>query len=157
MHYLVKSKSSLVSSMEIESNSGAFFVPTQHDGTLFPHYRFHFTIYLGNGEFFEDEQGRKLFTGVAVSAKIKRQDSLILLFGFSCLPHIPFIEENDEFVMPILELMSRKTLNYTGSLAHADFKLSFVELSHPEFFDKLLENYRISVIGCDPTTQYVTK
>ena len=173
VHYLVKSTirgdTMLVSPREIERplNSGAFFIPTQDDGNLFPHYRFHFTIYLGNGEFIEQERGQtKLFTGVAVSARIKRRDSLILLFGlsgpepwwFPFHPHLPtLLEENGEFAIPTLERVPRKVpVKYTGTFAHQDFESTFVELrpSQPKVFDEVLLKYHISVIGCDSKTKY---
>jgi hypothetical protein len=172
VHYLVRSdqrrESMLISPMETEgtANSGAFFVPVKEDGTLFPHYRFHFAIYFGNGEFLAERGSKRLFTGVAVTTKIMRRDSLILLFGFPGSepwwhyqgPHFPALfEENGEFYTPTLERVPRRRMaTYGGRFRHPDFKSSFIEVrpTLPKEFDAILLKFGVSVVGCDSKSKY---
>ena len=61
LHYMVRidggGEPQLLSPSEVEDNTttgGSFVVPVQGDGELLPAYRFHFSIYLGHGEFVKD-------------------------------------------------------------------------------------------------------
>ncbi len=175
LHFLVRSadrqKTSLRSPMEVEDTScaGAFFAPVQRDGTLFATYRFHFSIYLGEGTFVKDTHGGKaIFTGVAVTAQIKRRDHLILLFGIAgpepwkwfpeYLPPVPkLLEHEEEVFIPMFERVPRRRpMKYGGQFSHRDFGSLFIELqpATPQVLDSILTHSRISLIGCDPHTKY---
>lgn len=151
IHYLVRSenrgKTTLVSPKE-ESflHSGEFFIPIQDNGDLFSQYEFHYMIYLGKGEFVQEQGINKVFTGMAISATIKNMDTLTLLFG----PHAK--DKNGELFIPILERMPRKKpVKYTGIFKNKDFDYKFVELyaPSPDIFEKGLEKYGISMLGCN--------
>ncbi len=173
LHYFVRleeRQSDLRCPMEVEETScaGAFFAPVQRSGKLFANYRFHFSIYLGDGMFVEQERGKKaLFTGFAASAQVERQDHLLLMFGvpgpepwffphfFPPLPRL--LEHEDEFFIPMLQRVPRKrSVKYGGLFSHRDFDLSFVELqpADPKVLDSILMHFRISLIGCDPHSKY---
>jgi hypothetical protein len=58
LHYMVRMNGSnetrLLSPIEVDDSSatgGSFVAHVQRDGELLPAYRFHFSIYLGHGEF----------------------------------------------------------------------------------------------------------
>jgi len=160
----------LFSPMETEETSaGSFFAPLQHDRTMFPAYRFHFSVYQGDGTFIEDTGSKKvLFTGVAAAARAKQRDQLILFFGvpgpelWEWFPHffppLPrLLQHEDEIFIPILQRVPRRpSLTYGGRYIHSDFGCSFAELEPAagKVLDKLLMHFGISMIGCDPHTQY---
>lgn len=169
LHFFVRSEerqSDLRCPLEVEETScaGALFAPVQPDGKLFANYRFHFSIYLGEGRFVEQERGKKaLFTGVAASAQVNRQDQLLLMFRVSIpaplfFPLVPsLLEHEDEFLIPMLQRVPRKrSVRYGGRFSHRDFESLFVELqpADPKVLDSMLMLFRISLIGCDPHTKY---
>jgi hypothetical protein len=150
------------------SGAGEFFAPLQPDRSLFPAYRFHFSIYIGEGTFVEEENGGKaLFSGVADTAQIERRDHLILMFGIpgserDWFPHFfpplpKLLPDHDEFYIPMLrKLPQRRALRYGGRFTHRDFDHFFAEFepAEPKLLDKILTRFRISLIGCDPHTKY---
>ncbi len=144
IHFLSQGENSLLSPREIECNlnSGSFFAPLDN-GNLYPYYNFHFAYYLAEGCFIKnpkaEEVDSNIFTGIA-----KREGLSRLILMFQDFPHIA------------LESCGLPAVKYTGKLIHRDFMSSFVELfSQPEdAFDEMLLKYRVSVIGCDPTTKY---
>jgi hypothetical protein len=174
LHYMVPmdmgKETRLVSPLEVDDKTatgGCFVAPVQQDGALLPAYRFHFSIYLGHGEFVKDREHKRLFSGIALSLQLERKDHLLLTFG---LPwpepfwpphywhHLPdVLRAENEFLVPMLQRVPRRpTMRYGGSLKHRDFEHSFAELEPRErrMLDVLLERFRISVIGCDPHTKY---
>ncbi len=174
LHYMVRlgtgKNSRLVSPFEVEDKAttgGCFVAPVQEDGALLPAYRFHFSIYLGRGDFVKERDRKRLFSGIALSLQIERKDHVLLTFG---LPwpepfwpphfwhHIPdVLRVENEFFIPMLQRVPRRPpIRYGGSTKHRDFEHSFAELEPTErgMLDRLLERFRISVIGCDPHTKY---
>lgn len=173
LHFLIRSgggrNSSLLSPLEAgETSAGAsFFAPLRSDGRLHPHYRFHFSIYLGEGTFLEDGHKKVLFTGVGAAPNAKRSDDLVLIFGVpgperwlfpQFFPPFPkLLEREEEFFIPILRRTpGRRPAKYAGDLSHPDFKAAFAELqpAEPQVLDRLLGEFGISMIGCDPHTKY---
>ncbi len=86
LHFMVRLGSGgqrrLVAPMEVEDahSGGRFVAPLAADGHFFPVYRFHFSVYLGNGEFVKHHQQKALFDGLAVAAVIERKEHLLLTF-----------------------------------------------------------------------------
>jgi hypothetical protein len=177
LHYMVRinggNETRLLSPIEADENSasgGSFVAPVQRDGELLPAYRFHFSIYLGHGEFVKDRDRKRLFSGIALTLQMGRTDHLLLTFG---LPwpepfwpphfwhHLPdVLRAEKEFVVPLLRRAPRRSLlRYGGSMTHPDFEHSFAELEPSErgILDVILERFRISIIGCDPHTKYQKK
>ena len=177
LHYMVRidggSEPRLLSPSEVEDNTttgGSFVLPVQGDGELLPAYRFHFSIYLGHGEFVKDRDRKRLFSGIALTFQMERRDHLLLTLG---LPwpepfwpphfwhHLPdVLRAENEFVVPLLRRVPRRSrTRYGGSMKHRDFEHRFAEMEPRErdMLDVILERFRISVIGCDSHTNYRTK
>ncbi len=177
LHYMVRidegKETRLLSPIEVDDNSatgGSFVAPIQSGGELLPAYRFHFSIYLGHGEFVKDRDRKRLFSGIALTLQRGRKDHLLLTFG---LPwpepfwpphfwhHLPdVLRAENEFVVPLLQRVPRRSpLRYGGAMTHPDFEHGFAELepSDRRMLDVMLERFRISVIGCDPYAKYQKK
>lgn len=175
LHFFVRAgkgrESGLVSPMETDevSGAGSFYAPLIDRGKMCPAYRFHFSIYLGDGTFVDDDRRQKvLFTGVATTASIERSDHLILVFGVPgpdpwwWFPHfrspIPkLLQREGDFFVPMLRRVPRKrSLSYRGTMGHRDFLVPFVELEPADrtTLDDILMHFGISLIGCDPHTKY---
>ncbi len=177
LHFMVRSgfgrSSTLLSPSESKDTSsvGSFFVPVSGDRELFPSYRFHFSIYRGDGMFLEDDKHQKvILTGVATTAQAKRADRLILMVSVpdseimgswwvpNVYPPLPrLFEQKGELVIPILQRTPRgRSVKYCGAFLHPDFAFPFIELhpTEPQTLDTLLEKFGISLIGCDPHTEY---
>jgi hypothetical protein len=177
LHYMVQidatKEARLLSPREVNGiavSGGSFVAPLQSDGQLAPAYPFHFSIYLGHGEFVKDRERKRLFSGIGITLQLDRTDHILLTFG---LPwpepfwpphywhHLPdVLRAENEFIVPLLRRVPRRPLlRYGGSMEHPDFERDFVELepNERETLDVLLERFRISIIGCDPHTKYKTK
>jgi hypothetical protein len=146
---------------------GSFVAPVGPNGAFQPAYRFQFSIYFGGGEFLAVQGQKSLFNGVAFPIQTERRPVLLLTFElpgpdepwFPFLwPYLPrVLRRQHEFVTPMLQRVPRRTaLRYSGHYLHADFQSRFVELepTDPNVFDQLLDEFQISVIGCDPFTRY---
>jgi hypothetical protein len=179
LHFMVRvgsgRESGLVSPSEVKENAGPggiFVAPLQKDRRFFPAYRFHFSIYLGNGEYLPNERRAKLFSGIAVAVRIEGRDHLLLTFEVPwpgrAWPGPWWPEEfwfrvpgvlrtQEEFLLPMFRRVARRApVRYAGSLRHRDFQFAFAELepTEPEILDALLDELRISLIGCDPHLKY---
>ena len=121
-------------------------------------YRFQFSIYLGNGEFAQNGENKTLFNGVA--EYIERKDHLLLTFDISdfCnLSNVPSGRNVDELYIPLFcRVAQRATLSYRGKFNHRDFTSSFTEIEpiDSNILDNIFDDFSISLIGCDPHTQY---
>jgi hypothetical protein len=63
------------------------------------------------------------------------------------------LRSKGELLFPILHRVPRRSpLRYGGKAQHRDFKHAFAELepTEPKFFDRLLDEFHISIIGYDP-------
>lgn len=187
IHFLAKYENHLLSPLEFDGPV-SFFAPIQKDDEsvsimsatpwtnqslqpikkcLFFRYRFHFSLYLGNGNFLEEHGKKKLFTGVAQTNYNEFQTGLILFFPMFPMfsdQHTPManlITKDDEIFIPSFKSIgvSMRTITrykYSGKYKHKDFDHNFVELSPTDgsTFDILLNKFNISIIGCDPHTHY---
>ncbi len=175
MHFMVRideeTESHLVTPTEIEDGvGGEFFVPLTEVGELFPVYQFHYSIYLGNGDFFPNKEGKEPFRGFAAAIPMERRTHLLLTFGLIdrsaelWLPREfwgpPFfwvdlpraLRSKGEVLFPILRRVQRRSVfRYKGRAQHKDYKHAFAELEpiEPRLFDRLLDEFHISIIGFD--------
>jgi hypothetical protein len=173
IHYLVRNgtgrDSHLLSPSEADSGAsgGSFVIPVPESGVLFASYRFHFSLFMGNGSFLKRDDRKALFHGIACAVKRHREDHLLLSFeSLNREPwwdgpmafHLPrVLLDQDDFYLPFLRRTPRQTpLRYAGRLTHPDFQHAFVALepTDPKVFDYLLDRFGISIIGCDPFTKY---
>src|SRR5437016_6301158 len=72
IHFMVRieagRESHLLTASEAEEGTGGqFFVPLGDDGDLFPVYRFHYSLYLGNGNYLENGADGKIFQGFGLT------------------------------------------------------------------------------------------
>ncbi len=168
IHYFVRSKDGqLISPFEyISGMGGTFYIPL-YAGNLAPGYRFHYTIYLGNGEFLADSDGKAItFTGLAIPTRVKSTIQLLMEFNaFTPIPHnisksvrhFPgAVILDSELISPMFKIASKKPITYGGECLHPDLQHDFIEVcqSNAKVFDTLLTAYGISVIGCDPSLTY---
>jgi len=173
LHFMVKietgGESGFVSPMEIEEEiipGGFFCAPVREDANLFPAYRFHFSIYLGNGEFLKRDDRKWLFNGVAVAFRLERRDHLLLTFNgsngdtgvpYSCGELPAVIRDNEELLLPMLRRVPRQAPRpYSGHLWHRDFEFKLAEFEYADEreFEVMFDKYRISIVGCDPHSKY---
>lgn len=174
LHYFVReyggSRAGLKTPSEAHTSSGlgSFFAPVTAEGGFLPAYRFHFSIYLGQGEYRREPDGTKaIYVGVGAAAGQTPNDHLILMFGSpgpvgvwapQSLPPLPSaLSKGREFFLPILRRLPRTPLAYyDGRNAHDDFRLAFAELEPADAttLDDILDEYGISLIGCDPHSMY---
>jgi hypothetical protein len=183
MHFMVRvdeeTESHLVTPSEVDGGAGGeFFVPLTDDGELFPVYQFHYSVYLGNGEYFPNKEGRESFHGFAATLPTERRTHLLMTFGLIdrsaelWLPREfwgpPFfwvdlpraLRSKGELLFPILRRIPRRSpLRYGGKAQHKDFKHSFAELEamEPKLFDRLLDEFHISIIGFDRKVRQAEK
>lgn len=146
MHFMTEEISEegvrLVSPCETDHHGGSYYVPLQYNHQLFPAYNFDFKVHN-----FEGKVGQKCFTGLAV----RQGADLLMVFE---LPH--FITDRDNFMLPILRRPhGAKPIIYDGDLMHRDFDKQLVQMDPivPTIFDKILEDYYIIVVGCNPETR----
>jgi hypothetical protein len=173
LHYMVRVGSGrgshLVSPMEAETTAsgGVFVAPLQSDGGFFAAYHFHFSIYLGEGEFVKQRTKKAIFSGVAAGMQLKGREHVLLTFEFpgpepwfwyDLSPRLPrVLKYEDEVFLPLFRKVPRRgPLNYAGRFRHKDFACKFVELepTEPQILDDILFRLHISLIGCDPHTAY---
>lgn len=168
IHYFVRSKDGqLISPFEYVSDvGGSFYIPLYGDN-LAPGYKFHYTIYLGNGEFYKNpDETNMIFIGLAIP--IRTKNALQFLMEFNAFPPIPnctskslrhfpgAVNIDGDLVLPMFKRINKKTIAYGGKCQHPDLKHTFIEIgpSDNKVFDELLESYGISIIGCDPHITY---
>ena len=174
MHFMVRvdeeTESYLVTPTDIDGGvGGEFVVPLTNEGDLFPVYQFHYSLYLGNGEYFPSKERQELFLGYAPTIPTEKRTHLLLTFGliersaefwlqrkflgppFFWVDLPRALHTNGELLFPILRRVSRgSNLRYRGKARHKDFERPFAELepTEPRLFDRLLDEFLISVIGC---------
>jgi len=149
----------LVSPKELPSDycsqGGAFYVPLNDKDQLFDSYLIEYTHYLGKGKFTKNIYGNHIFLAYAN----KYHKNLFLRFvkgNQNCFPDysskMPLIKNSDFF--------KRKgelgKFHYGGNLKHPDFQRSFMQLKtcKENQLEDLLINAKISLIGCNPNTNY---
>ncbi|HZZ81662.1 MAG TPA: hypothetical protein VFE62_24385 [Gemmataceae bacterium] len=176
LHFMVRfgagRNSHLVAPMEAEDahSGGSFVAPLAANGRFFPVYRFHFAIYLGQGEFVKDNQTKMLFNGLAIATLFDRREHLLFTFElpgpepwwpFEFWPRLPrVLRHHDEFYLPYFRRVPRRgPVLYGGGFHHQDFKYAFAEIepTEPKILDEILNDFLISLIGCDPHTKYERK
>jgi hypothetical protein len=149
------------------ASGGAFVAPLQSDGALFDAYNFQFSIYLGDGAFVKDGSKKASFRGVAVGMQLRGRDHVLLTFEpLRCGPWLPdnsspslphLLGQDDSVYFPLFrKVPRRRALKYAGKFSHKDFSRAFVELepTEPKVLDEILLRHGISLIGCDPHTEY---
>jgi hypothetical protein len=170
LHFMVRiengRKSYLLAASEVEEAVGGHLVaPIADDGELFPVYQFHYSLYLGNGKYFPDGEGKKLFQGSGLTLPTEERKHLLLTFGAIDVESWPLsdiwgqaflfgppraLRSRSEFLLPVLRRVPRQSpLRYGGKLKQKDFGHLFAELepTDPKVFDRLLEEFHISIIG----------
>ncbi len=120
-------KTGLVSPAEVEEGSffgGCFVAPIRDDGSLFPIYRFDFSLYLGRGEFVRPQNGRTTFNGIAVSIADGSTNALHCTFEYPSIqmpekapPNQPswFFQRHEPRIEPLFRVVRGRTsrpLNY---------------------------------------------
>jgi hypothetical protein len=165
------SESHFASPMEVEgtASGGVFVAPLESDGSLFDAYTFQFSIYLGDGEFRKYGSQKARFNGVAAGMQLKGRDHILLTFEplrsgprspSDCPPSLPHLlaqDDNDSVYFPLFrKVPKQRALKYSGKFVHKDFSHPFVEIApvDPQVLDEILLEHGISLIGCDPHTEY---
>lgn len=167
MHFMVRvdngRKSRLLAPSEAEDVAGGQFVVPLDDGReFFPVYQFHYSLYLGEGKFFPDENGRKLFRGFGLTLPTDRRSEVLLTFRTIEDPAQLWVPElwgpvralraHGEFLLPVMRRVPRRpAIRYGGKMKHKDFRRLFAEVepTDPKILDRLLDEFHISLIGFD--------
>lgn len=161
MHFMARvevgRETRLLTPCEAEENvGGQFFVPVAEEDGLFPVYQFHYSMYLGNGLHQPIGQGGKPLRGFGFTFPQEQRTHVLLTFE----PMPPGPESRlprglrtprGEFLMPVLRRVPRQMpIRYGGTTKHRDFEHLFAELepTEPQLLDRLLDEFRISIIGC---------
>jgi hypothetical protein len=174
LHFMVRlgsgRKSWFVSPLDIQEDTipgGCFTAPVSGGGRLFPAYRFHFSIYRSAGNYLEKRGSKLIFNGVAITSESHKKHNLLLTFdGSNGDPWRPgpfpgnlpaTVKHHEELLLPMLRrVQGQASRPYRGSLRHRDFRLRFAELEYDDLkvFENLFDYYGISIIGCDPQSEY---
>jgi hypothetical protein len=148
---------------------GGFAAPTMEDGRFFNWYHFHYSYYLGKGEFLEKGGRKRIFFGSATKTTDPRYNRETLVFSFEPTPPELFIQLGPSQALlrsvrgtrncpevPFRRVPRRREWPYVGRLQHPDFACPFVGIEPrvPGILDEIFDKYRISIIGCDPSTEY---
>lgn len=141
IHFLVREGQGLVTVGESDSHGGEFYLPLDKN-RLFPHYRFDFSIYLGNGNYKEIE-GKSVFCGIGET----QLDRVMLI------PYEYFSWENREIIKFPRLYRNHETFKYCGKSNHPDLESSFCGTTTDEDVLHKWLDYGISFIGCHQCSQ----
>ena len=137
IHFLSDTGNGLKAPKEYqEAKSGDFYIPIKDD--ISPFYRFDYSIYLGNGEFYKENGEVQTLVGLAANTN----DGLSLFFNRK-------VEKQDELLIPILKPNKRKKFKYIGGFEHDDFENYLIKLTEDKILDALLDNFGLIVAGCN--------